>query len=536
MQTLAIIMPDNNAELTGNVKGEKFEQLNMPTPLQPVEISDDDKNVFLSTLTGIIDEQMLFQPWNADPLDSNESDSDNPVANESEPISNKNGLMCMANNCIDGYSFFINEDKASAGSLKQRLQLWMKADNNSDLPEFYKTAPELQNRILFENHLLQDLSSEPNNLQLKKAESASNGNLIEADTRANTRFAPTPIKLKDDFIGTDTPLKGSIKEQLPEGIQIDTIMDSASDEKSGLLKKVSHNNPDMSNNRFSENPPEQSQNRLLSENRLLQDLSSEPGNLQLKKAVSALEDNFIRAGAPLKGPIKEQYPEGTQIDTIMDSASDEKSGTLKKVSHNNPDMSNNRFFDKSSIVNKIEAVETDKKENTLLFSNNSSPGKISQNITELKCLEHDPKAIESQVLSQITEKAVISIKNGKQEIKIRLKPDSLGLLRINIKTENNRVMLKIFTETPMAKEIIQSNINHLNNALSNHGLEMDKLEVFIGYNPEQNEGSLNKKEFFQPSNRHNESEEQDDELSFESDKTTRTKGAERGAGLVDFFA
>ena len=515
MQTLAIIMPDNNAELTGNVKGEKYEQLNMPTPLQPVEISDDDKNVFLSTLTGIIDEQMLFQPWNADPLDSNESDSDNPVANESEPISNKNGLMCMANNCIDGYSFFINEDNASAGSLKQRPQLWMKADNNSDLPEFYKTAPELQNRILSENHLLQDLSSEPNNLQFKKAELAS----------------------KDDFIRVDTPFKGSIKEQLPEGIQIDTIMDSALDEKFGILKKVSHNNPGaISNNRFSENPPEQSQNRLLSENRLLQDLSSEPGNLQLKKVVSALEDNFIRAGAPLKGPIKEQYPEGTQIDTIMDSASNEKSGTLKKVSHNNPDMSNNRFFDKSSIVNKIEAVETDKKENTLLFSNNSSPGKISQNITELKCLEHDPKAIESQVLSQITEKAVISIKNGKQEIKIRLKPDSLGLLRINIKTENNRVMLKIFTETPMVKEIIHSNINHLNNALSNHGLEIDKLEVFIGHDPEQNEGSLNKKEFFQTSNSHNESEEQDDELSFESDKTTRSKGAKRGAGLVDFFA
>ena len=516
MQTLAIIMPDNNAELTGNVKGEKYEQLNMPTPLQPVEISDDDKNVFLSTLTGIIDEQMLFQPWNTDQLDSDKSETNNSATNESAPLSNKNGLMYMMDNCIEGYSFFINEDKVLTGSLEQRLQLWMKPDNNSDHPEFYKTAPELQNRILSENHLLQDLSSEPNNLQFKKAELAS----------------------KDDFIRVDTPFKGSIKEQLPEGIQIDTIMDSALDEKFGILKKVSHNNPGaISNNRFSENPPEQPQNRILSENQLLQELSSESGNLQLKKAVSASKGNFIRVGSPPKGSIKEQYPEGLQIDTIMDSASDEKSGILKKVSHNNPDsMSNNKFFDKSSIVNKIEAVETDKKENTLLFSNNGSPGKISQNIMELKCLEHDPKAIESQVLSQITEKAVISIKNGKQEIKIRLKPDSLGLLRINIKTENNRVMLKIFTETPMVKEIIHSNINHLNNALSNHGLEIDKLEVFIGHDPEQNEGSLNKKEFFQTSNSHNESEEQDDELSFESDKTTRSKGAKRGAGLVDFFA
>ncbi|MCD6560862.1 MAG: flagellar hook-length control protein FliK [Deltaproteobacteria bacterium] len=454
MQTLAIIMPDNNMELTKNVKVEKDDQPNLPTPLQPVEISDDDKNGFLSTLAGIIDEQILFRPWNTNILNNNESNTNNSDtgldANGSEPLSNKNGLMYMTDNCIEGYSFFINGDKALTGSLGQGFQLWMKPDNISGHLEFYKTVHELQ--------------------------------MI------------TPK--------TDNCLINNGNKHIPL-----------------------------------ETPPEQPQNRILSENYLLQELSSEPDKLQFKKAALASKGDFISTDTPLKGSIKEQALEGVQIDTIKDSALDEKSGRLKKGSQNKPGaISNNKFFNKSSFENKIEAIETDKKENTLLFSNIGSPGKISQNVINLKSPEHNPKSIESQVLSQITEKAVISIKNGKQEIKIRLKPDSLGLLRIDIKTENNRVMLKIFTETPTVKEVIQSNISHLNNAFSNHGLEIDKLEVFIGLDPGQSEGNLNKKEFFQTSNRHNESEEQDDELSFETDKTTRSKGSKRETGLVDFFA
>lgn len=82
-------------------------------------------------------------------------------------------------------------------------------------------------------------------------------------------------------------------------------------------------------------------------------------------------------------------------------------------------------------------------------------------------------------LSQLLDKAVFRLKNGQSEAHIRLKPETLGQVRLQIATENQQVTLKILTEIPAVKEMIENNIGQLRADLQAHGLEIDKLEVSV---------------------------------------------------------
>jgi flagellar hook-length control protein FliK len=77
------------------------------------------------------------------------------------------------------------------------------------------------------------------------------------------------------------------------------------------------------------------------------------------------------------------------------------------------------------------------------------------------------------------EKAVLNLKNGQNSIKIKLRPEFLGPLRMHILTENHQVMVRILTDVPWVKETIEQNIDQLKAALQNHGLQIDKFDVSV---------------------------------------------------------
>ncbi len=88
------------------------------------------------------------------------------------------------------------------------------------------------------------------------------------------------------------------------------------------------------------------------------------------------------------------------------------------------------------------------------------------------------------ILDKIVEKTLLYTKNGQDTIKIDLKPEFLGHLQIRVATRNDRVMVRIMTEAPLVREIIEDNLNHLRSALQNQGLRIDELDVFIPSSPE----------------------------------------------------
>ncbi|MDY6971194.1 MAG: flagellar hook-length control protein FliK, partial [Thermodesulfobacteriota bacterium] len=99
-----------------------------------------------------------------------------------------------------------------------------------------------------------------------------------------------------------------------------------------------------------------------------------------------------------------------------------------------------------------------------------------------------PDSLQNNTLNQIIERAVLHLKSGQPEIKIDLKPEFLGHLRMLVSTENHQVAIRMMTEVPLAKEIIENNINHLKAELQNHGLQIDKFDVFVSQDSDQSGG------------------------------------------------
>ena len=92
---------------------------------------------------------------------------------------------------------------------------------------------------------------------------------------------------------------------------------------------------------------------------------------------------------------------------------------------------------------------------------------------------HHPKDLRAETLSQIVDKAVFRLRNGQSEVRIDLKPDSLGHVRLQIVTENHQVTLRIMAESHAAKNLIDSGIGQLKADLQAQGLRVDELEVSV---------------------------------------------------------
>jgi flagellar hook-length control protein FliK len=90
-----------------------------------------------------------------------------------------------------------------------------------------------------------------------------------------------------------------------------------------------------------------------------------------------------------------------------------------------------------------------------------------------------PKDLRAETLGQIVDKAVFRLKNGQSEVRIDLKPDSLGHVRLQIVTENHQVSLRIMAESHAAKNLIDSGIGQLKADLQAQGLRVDELEVSV---------------------------------------------------------
>ena len=92
---------------------------------------------------------------------------------------------------------------------------------------------------------------------------------------------------------------------------------------------------------------------------------------------------------------------------------------------------------------------------------------------------HHPKDLRAETLGQIVDKAVFRFRNGQSEVRIDLKPDSLGHVRLQIVTENHQVTLRIMAESHAAKNLIDSGIGQLKADLQAQGLRVDELEVSV---------------------------------------------------------
>lgn len=78
---------------------------------------------------------------------------------------------------------------------------------------------------------------------------------------------------------------------------------------------------------------------------------------------------------------------------------------------------------------------------------------------------------------KIVSKANFSNANGTQKLLIRLNPDNLGSLRIELIQKDGAMIAKILTTTTQAKDLLDRQVQGLKHAFTNQNIQVEKIEV-----------------------------------------------------------
>jgi flagellar hook-length control protein FliK len=95
---------------------------------------------------------------------------------------------------------------------------------------------------------------------------------------------------------------------------------------------------------------------------------------------------------------------------------------------------------------------------------------------------------QTTVMDQIVDRANLRSIQGRSEIQIRLKPDFLGNVQMNIVADKEQLVVRMVTDQPVVKEIVEANLHHLKTELQHQGLTIDRFEVVVNpdTDPQQN--------------------------------------------------
>lgn len=105
-----------------------------------------------------------------------------------------------------------------------------------------------------------------------------------------------------------------------------------------------------------------------------------------------------------------------------------------------------------------------------------------------KLSEADGAAAKGHVVEQIVQRAVLHLKSDQGEARIDLKPEFLGHVRMQIVTENQQVTVRIMTELPMVRDLIEQNLPQLKSDLQQQGLQVERVEVSVADDPRRDAG------------------------------------------------
>lgn len=99
---------------------------------------------------------------------------------------------------------------------------------------------------------------------------------------------------------------------------------------------------------------------------------------------------------------------------------------------------------------------------TLMLGTNSKPVSAEQLIKQFE---------------NILAKGQFTSQNGTQKLLIKLNPEHLGSLRIEISQKDSVILAKILTSTVSAKDMMETQLNTLRQAFINQNIQVDRIEV-----------------------------------------------------------
>jgi flagellar hook-length control protein FliK len=91
------------------------------------------------------------------------------------------------------------------------------------------------------------------------------------------------------------------------------------------------------------------------------------------------------------------------------------------------------------------------------------------------------RQLEESVISQVADKLNVAMKTGITEIRVMLRPESLGEVQMKIRIEGDVVIGKMYVENQQVKHIVEANLQTLKDSLSQHNLTVGSFSVDINH-------------------------------------------------------
>ncbi|HKL13222.1 MAG TPA: flagellar hook-length control protein FliK [Halanaerobiales bacterium] len=180
-----------------------------------------------------------------------------------------------------------------------------------------------------------------------------------------------------------------------------------------------------------------------------------------------------------------------------------KNNTKDKLLFNNLEfkLKNEENSNKYKKVNNIKYFSK-KQQNTGKENLTGFKNMDIKNHTSAKTTKNNFNNIikKNNILNQIKDKVNIKNLNNKNQIEIKLKPDSLGKMKINLSMEANKIVGKILVENNAVQNYLENNLQELKNNLLSKGLQVDNFNIESenkNHNQNQNQNNQNSNNLFQ---------------------------------------
>jgi len=99
--------------------------------------------------------------------------------------------------------------------------------------------------------------------------------------------------------------------------------------------------------------------------------------------------------------------------------------------------------------------------------------------SHLSYLYNERAVPDKAVLHQIVSKFQLLTGQHGSEIRVQLKPDQLGSIKISVEVNNDVVSTRMQVENEKVKHIIENNVQMLKSALEESGIKVEKFEVTV---------------------------------------------------------
>ncbi|MBI5062997.1 MAG: flagellar hook-length control protein FliK [Desulfatitalea sp.] len=105
--------------------------------------------------------------------------------------------------------------------------------------------------------------------------------------------------------------------------------------------------------------------------------------------------------------------------------------------------------------------------------------RTAQHVKESDETTAAPKEMQTDVIRQIVQRMTLRSDGRNNSMQIKLKPEFLGNLHMEVMTENQQVTVRMTAESQAVKGIIEQNLHVLKNELQQHGLQIQKFDVLV---------------------------------------------------------